>query len=120
MENNEQDPLGDLIHIVRTLLEEPDKLQSILKSGAKIDRDFFIFTCLGGCQDTYAINVISQDIYFLRVPNMHPEEGDLVTGDEEIVCIIESLLELVEAVYRSFMERLNPSKYVPGSCFSPC
>lgn len=120
MDENDRDPLGDLTHIVRTLLEEPDKLQSILKSGAKIDRDFFIFTCLGGCQDTYAINVVTQAIYFLRVPNMLPEEGELVTGNEEIICIIESLLELVEVIYRSFMERLNPGKYVPGSCFSPC
>ncbi len=122
----ERDPFEDLAHIAQILMEEPDKLSLLQKHGAKVTRNYFIFTCLGECQDTYAINSISRDVYRLISIESLPEEGDLVTDTEEVVCIIESLLEFVETTpdicseEEFFMERLNPGKYVPGSCFSPC
>ena len=123
MDDSDQDPLEDLNHMIQILLEEPDKLQKVLSSGAKVIRNYFIFTCLGGSQDTYAINSVSREVCHLPSVNSIPEEGRLVTDTEEIVCIISGLLEYVECIYQNdklFTTRLNPNNYIPGNCFSPC
>lgn len=123
---DEIDPLEDLVNIVKILIEESDKLAKLQENGAQIDRNFFVFTCLGECQDTYAINSISRDTFRLISIESIPEEGQPVEDVEEIICIIESLLEFVENtpgirhMDDFFMDRLNPNKYTPGSCFSPC
>ena len=125
-EDDEKNPLEDLIHIIQVLMEEPDKLEKLKKKGAKITRDFFVFTCLGGCGLVYAINGISGEVYDINDLESTPETGRAITDPEEITCVIESLLEFVEdtpdlyVVEEFFMERLNPKKYIPGSCFSPC
>ncbi len=125
-EDNDKTPLEDLIHIVQILLEEPDKLEKLEKNGAKITRNFFVFTCLGGCGLVYAINSYSGEVYDINHLDSIPETGRIIEDPEEITCIIESLLEFVEDTpdlyvkEEFFMERLNPKKYIPGSCFSPC
>ncbi len=124
MDDNAQDPLEDLIHMVQILMEEPDKLALVQKLGVKTDRNFFIFTCLGGCDLTYAINYIDQTVYLLNHIESIPETGTVVTEDEEYICVIESLLDLVKNALDieswSFMGRINPKNYTPGSCFSSC
>lgn len=72
----------------------------------------------------YAINGISGEVYDINDLESIPETGRVITDPEEIACVIESLLEFVEVtpdLYEKgefFMERLNPKKYIPGSCFS--
>ncbi len=123
---DEQNPLEDLIHIIQILMEEPDKLQKVIEFGAKMVRDFFIFTCLGECQETYAINIVNGGIYLLNHINSIPETGNRVRDQDEVKCIIECLLEFIQNTPEIkpadtiFMQRLNPKSYTPGSCFSPC
>lgn len=121
---DEKDPLEDLVNIVKILMEEPDKLSLLQKQGAKTVRNFFIFTCLGGCNLTYAINYIDHTVYLLNRIDSIPETGTLVTEEEEFTCIIESLLDFVKNALDienwAFMDRINPNKYRPGSCFAPC
>lgn len=126
MQEDDRDPFEDLIHMVQILMEEPDKLEKVLNFGAKVNRNYFIFTCLGECRDVYAVNSVNGSVYHLLALENIPEEGEIVTDTEEIVCVIQSLLDFVQNTpdicdkEEFFMERLNPGNYVPGSCFSPC
>ena len=122
----DQNPLEDLIHMVQILFEEPDKLQRTIDFGAKTVRNYFVFTCLGECQDTYAISATDGAVYYLNHIDSIPETGTIVTDEEEIVCIIACLLEFIQntpgikPVDWSFLNRTNPKNYTPGKCFSPC
>lgn len=122
---DEQDFLEDLINMVKILTEEPDKLELVQKQGAKIVKNLFIFTCLGGCDLTYGIDYINREVYLLNDQDAMPEAGAVVEDQEEITCVIESLLDFVNNALDvkgdwHFMQRLNPKNYTPGSCFSRC
>lgn len=120
----EVDPKELLIRSVRILLGNTKLQTGSMTAGMKVSQGFFIFTCLGGCGFTYAINPTSHEVFLLDNLASIPEAGIGVFDQEELFCVLECLADFVENAFCSSpkvsMSEINPETYEPISCFSPC